>query len=392
MSKIAELDDYKIGKTKGECDANDKRLKSDNNNYRKGFYVGRKNKSKQTLEEAFSDSALRSELKSLIATYRKTKDSAIYSKIIDMYSQYSDRHIADADDEEYILMETQSGEVTIGKKYKKGNLESAKEYLDNNEDTEIVGKDEEGSVYIAEKEDEAKKDNEKDIIGDNNKNKNMSDYKLTRISDSQFNVVKDNANAYKLIKVKDHWSCTCDSYYYRGACKHLDMLKGKVADSELAAKVENHTRREVELVADSLKRVLDSYKWEVSGDYRRGCDTISNVPIVVECSDSQFKQIANDIDQARFAKIIADSSIIRGYYDNIPVVLVRAADGQMATHLLSTTGTKQENLRLRDCAKKKGYRLVENGLFDSAGRLINTPTEESIYRALGEQYKKPSER
>ena len=392
MSKISELDSYKIGKMKGKSSPSNKCLKSDNNNYRKGFYIGRKDKSKETLEEAFSDSALCSELKSLIATYRKTKDSAVYSKIIDMYSEYSDRHIADADDEEYVLMETQAGDVTIGKKYKKGNLESAKQYLDENEDTEIVGKDEEGSVYIAEKEDEAKKDNEKDIIGDNNKNKNMSDYKLTRISDSQFDVAKDSAVAYRLIKVKDHWSCTCEGYYFRGACKHLDMLKGKVADSELAAKVENHTRREVELVADSLKRVLDSYKWEVSGDYRRGCYTIQNVPIVVECSDSQFKQIANDIDQARFAKIIADSSIIRGYYDNVPVVLIRAADGQMATHLLSTTGTKQENLRLRDCAKKKGYRLVENGLFDSAGRLINTPTEESIYRILGEQYKKPSER
>ena len=115
------------------------------------------------------------------------------------------------------------------------------------------------------------------------------------------------------------------------------------------------------------------------------------MPIVVECSDSQFKDIADNMDNARFAKIIADSSIIRGYYDNVPVVLIRAADGQMATHLLSTTGSKEENLRLRDCAKKKGFRLVENGLFDSAGNLINTPDEESIYRALGEIYKKPSE-
>lgn len=393
MSKIAELDSYKLGKQLGKtADNPDKDLKSDNNNFRKGFLVGRKNKSKEKLETAFSDSALRSELKSLISQYRKTKDSATYSKVIDLYQEYSDRHITDADDEEFVLYEDERGDTQLGKKYSKKNLENAKEYLDENQDLEIVGKDEEGNVYIGEKEDKAKKEDEKEVIDDNNKKTMDNNYKLTRISDSQFSVSKEGDAAYKLIKIKDHWSCTCTGYYYRGACKHLDLLKGKVADSELAAKIESHSRREVELVADSIKRVLDGYKWAVSGDYRRGCETISSMPIVVECSDSQFKDIADNMDNARFAKLIADSSIIRGYYDNVPVVLIRAADGQMATHLLSTTGSKEENLRLRDCAKKKGYRLVENGLFDSAGNLINTPDEESIYRVLGERYKKPSER
>lgn len=392
MSKIAELDDYKLGKQLGATRDPKHDLKSDNNNYRKGFYVGRKHSSKETLENAFSDSALRSELKTLISEYRKTKDSATYARVIELYSEFSNRHIADADDDEYVLMES-DGEPVLTKKYKKENLASAKEYLDENTDTEIVGKDEEGSVYIAEKDDDAKKEDERKVIGDNNKKDNMdNNYKLTRINDSQFTVSKDGDATYRLIKIKDHWGCTCQGYYFRGTCKHLDMLKGKVADSELVARVESHTRRECELVADSLKRVLDGHKWAVSGEYRRGCETVSSLPIVVECSDSEFKNIENEIDGARFAKMVADNSIIRGYYDNIPVVLIRAADGQMATHLLSTTGTKEENMRLRDCAKKKGYRLVENGLFDSAGNLVNTPDEQTIYRVLGEPYKKPNER
>ena len=394
MSKIAELDDYKLGKQLGATRDPKHDLKSDNNNYRKGFYVGRKHKSKETLENAFSDSALYTNLKSAIAQYRKTKDSATYNRVLDLYQEYSNRHISDADDEEFVLMESENGEPVLTKKYKKENLANAKQYLDENTDTEIVGKDDEGSVYIAEKDDDAKKEDEKKVIGDSNKNNNkMSEnYKLTRISDSQFTVSKDGDATYRLIKVKDHWGCTCQGYYFRGACKHLDMLKGKVADSELVARVENHTRRECELVADSLKRVLDGHKWAVSGEYRRGCETVTSLPIVVECSDSEFKTIENGIDGARFAKMVADSSIIRGYYDNVPVVLIRAADGQMATHLLSTTGTKEENMRLRDCAKKKGYRLVENGLFDSAGNLVNTPDEQTIYRVLGERYKQPNER
>lgn len=391
MSKIAELDDYKLGKMKGSVNP-DHDLKSDNNEYRDGFNVGKKAKHKETLEQAFSDSALYTELKSAIARYRKTKDNASYARVIELYSEYSNRHITDADDEEYVLMESENGEPVLTKKYGKDNLANAKQYLDENTDTEIVGKDEEGSVYIAEKDDDAKKEDEKTIIGDNNKNKNMSDYKLTRVNDSQFTVSKDGDATYKLVKIKDHWGCTCQGYYFRGACKHIDLLKGRVADSELAARVENHSRREVELVADSIKRVLDGKNWAVSGEYRRGCDVITSLPIVVECSDSEFADIRNNIDNARFTVMVADNSIIRGYYDNVPTVLIRAADGQMATHLLSTTGTKEENMRLRDCAKRKGYRLVENGLFDSCGNLVNTPDEQTIYRVLGEPYKKPNER
>ena len=120
MSKIAELDDYKLGKQVGMTADPDKNLKSDNNNYRKGFNVGRKHQSKETLENAFSDSALRSELKDQIARYRQTKDSAAYARVIDLWSEYSNRHIADADDEEYVLMES-DGEPVLTKKYKKEN-------------------------------------------------------------------------------------------------------------------------------------------------------------------------------------------------------------------------------------------------------------------------------
>ena len=393
MSKIAELDTYKLGKSMGEVTPNEKELKTDNEVYRRGFKVGRKAVNKDRLETALHDSAdLRREIKSLIKEYRRTQDSALYAQIIDKYQLFSDMQIKDAEDEEFVLYEDESGETQLGKKYSKNNLDGAKQYLEENTDTEIVGKDEDGNVYIGEKADKAKKENEKDVIDDNNKFTTMNDYKLIRVSDSQYNVHKDGDTSYKLIKVKDHWGCTCTGYYYRGACKHLDMLKGKVADSELAASADTYTREQIKAVADKVGKVLDGKRWEVSGDYRRGLDKIGYAPIVVEDSAEGFGAVKDKLVEDGFIVMVADSNLIRGYCGNVPTVLMRAADGQMATFLLSTTGSVEENKRLRDCAKKKGYRLVENGLFDSAGNLMRCSDEKSIYNYLGEKYKEPSER
>ena len=215
------------------------------------------------------------------------------------------------------------------------------------------------------------------------------------LSYSSYSVYKDGDAAYKLVKINDHWSCTCSGFYYRGSCKHIDLLRGKVADSELVSVNEAHTRKECEQIHDTVAPMLKGWNWEMSGDYRRGADTIASLPIVVECSDSAFKSLAcklNELSNNRFKTIIADSSIIRGYYDSVPTVFLRAADGQLATHLLSTTGSKDENMRLRKKAKDMGYRLVEEGLFDSTGALVKTPSERSIYNILNEKYKEPCER
>lgn len=396
MSKIAELDDYRVGKTMGSVAPNDKELKSDNVRYRRGFSVGRKKKNKETLQTSLSDSALRKEIKSLIQEYKRTQDSALYTQILDRWQIYTDRQIADAEDEEYVFLETEDGDYTIGKKYSKSNLQSAQDYVNENYDNmEVVGKDEEGSVYIAEKADKAKKDDEVEVIGDSLKSvKNMStdtnSYKLMRVSDSQYAVHKDGDAAYKLIKVADHWGCTCQSYYYRGTCKHLDLLKGKVADSELAAKT--YSRKDVGAVLYAVKDALGERKYEASGDYRRGLEKVPNVPIVVEDSAEGFAELKRRLESGGAQIMVADSSVVRCYVGGVPAVFVRAADGQMATVLLSTTGSAAENKRLRDCAKRKGMRLVEGGLFAADGTLIRCADEAAVYKQLGEKYKEPNER
>ena len=47
------------------------------------------------------------------------------------------------------------------------------------------------------------------------------------------------------------------------------------------------------------------------------------------------------------------------------------------------TGSKDHNVRLRELAQRKGLSLSERGLLDSAGLLLQYPSEEQVYAALG---------
>ena len=219
-----------------------------------------------------------------------------------------------------------------------------------------------------------------------------SNYTLSRISDSAFSVIKDGKAEYELKRINGHWSCTCSGYYYRGTCKHIEMLKGKVADSELVSENEVYTAGEVDKIRQSLLESLNDYKWEMSGDYRRGLGIVQSAVIVVECSVADFSKMVGKLDSEHFKPIITDDKIVRGFFDRVPTIFLRVDEGKMAACLLSTTGSKEENTRLRSIAKIKGYKLVEEGLFDGSGRLIPTLSEKEIYEKLGERYKEPTER
>ncbi len=58
--------------------------------------------------------------------------------------------------------------------------------------------------------------------------------------------------------------------------------------------------------------------------------------------------------------------------------------------LLYYTGSAQLNVKMREIAKKKGYKLSEYGLFDKDGRPIKVSSERDIFHALGMEYLNPS--
>ena len=192
MSKISQLDDYKMGKLKGKCtDTPDKeRLNTSDENYRRGYKVGKKAGGKDTLEKAFSDSA--HEIKKLIAQYRKTKDSALYERIVESYREYNKRkgisdstkselkaliaqyrktkdseiynqivskyhnisRVKDEDEtDDMVLLESEDGDYVIAKKFVKEDLKGADQYLKDNPDKKILGQEEDGGVLVVDKDD-----------------------------------------------------------------------------------------------------------------------------------------------------------------------------------------------------------------------------------------------
>lgn len=200
MSKISHLDDYKMGKLKGKCtDVPEKeRLNTSDENYRRGWKVGKKAGSKDTLNNAFSDSA-RNQLKSLIARYRKTKDSVLFNMILAKYHNYTQaKGISDStrselreliaeyrktkdsnlynqitskfnnvkvkdDDDNLVLLEGEDGDYVIAKKFLKEDLEGADNYLKENPDKKIIGKDEDGGVLVTDKDDDDDENEENTI-------------------------------------------------------------------------------------------------------------------------------------------------------------------------------------------------------------------------------------
>lgn len=189
MSKISHLDDYKMGKLKGKCTdfPNKERLNTSDENYRRGYKVGKKAGAKDTLDKAFSDSV--SDLKALIAQYRQTKDIKVYDAIIDKYQDFllTNGRLSDSsniknmiaeyrktkdsglfksivkaytkvkdadDDDDFVLFEDKDGDTKLAKKYAKNNLESAREFLEDNPDMKVVGEDEDGGVLVTDKDDD----------------------------------------------------------------------------------------------------------------------------------------------------------------------------------------------------------------------------------------------
>ena len=59
--------------------------------------------------------------------------------------------------------------------------------------------------------------------------------------------------------------------------------------------------------------------------------------------------------------------------------------------ILYSTGSKENNIKMRSVAKSKGLLLNQNGLFEN-GKLIELKTEKAYYEYLGMKYLQPKER
>ena len=138
-------------------------------------------------------------------------------------------------------------------------------------------------------------------------------------------------------------------------------------------------------VTDQLREVSGVEQIDSAGSLRRRMETIGDIDILVS-SSSPNEVMDTFVHLPEVKQILGrgttKSSILtqEGYHVDIRVV----QQDQYGAALAYFTGSKAHNIRIREMAVKKGFKISEYGIFDEkSGDRIAGEKEEDIYRFLG---------
>ncbi|WP_182905775.1 DNA polymerase/3'-5' exonuclease PolX [Microbispora sp. H13382] len=145
------------------------------------------------------------------------------------------------------------------------------------------------------------------------------------------------------------------------------------------------------VATDLAERVIASLPADriaFAGSLRRMSETIGDIDILAVGDPALMELFAR---QPYVTEVIAKgerkTSVRSDRGLQVDLRLVPAESWGAA--MVYFTGSKEHNVRIREMAVKKGWKLSEYGLFDG-DRLIASETEEEIYQALGMQWVPPA--
>ncbi|GAA0968388.1 helix-hairpin-helix domain-containing protein [Actinocorallia libanotica] len=125
----------------------------------------------------------------------------------------------------------------------------------------------------------------------------------------------------------------------------------------------------------------------VAGSVRRMCETVGDIDVLV-AGPAELMSVFTA--QPYVAEVLAsgdDKTSVRTE-QGLQVDLRRVPVGSWGSALLYFTGSADHNVRLRELAVRKGWKLSEYGLSDG-DRVLASRTEEEVYAALGMQWVPP---
>jgi DNA polymerase (family X) len=115
----------------------------------------------------------------------------------------------------------------------------------------------------------------------------------------------------------------------------------------------------------AMKREYPEYsKIEIAGDFRRGCELVTNLALVAEA-----RSVPAQTDSSAANLTVTDSQ-------------------HFGARLLHATGSKAHIKLLTAFAREKGFKLTPDGLY-CGKKLVASVTEEAIYEALDLQFIEP---
>ena len=166
------------------------------------------------------------------------------------------------------------------------------------------------------------------------------------------------------------------------------------------------------VVGESVKKLFgDQLEMVVCGSYHRGAEFCSDADFLFSWKrdasihlsvEDTLKRITDDLTAGGF---LIDHFNKQNHH-TVFLGICRLGEGRsarridmkvwprdsMACAVLHFTGNADFNRRLRLFAKRKGFRLNDLGLTNSAGNVLMYETEEAVFHALGLEYISPENR
>lgn len=150
-----------------------------------------------------------------------------------------------------------------------------------------------------------------------------------------------------------------------------------------------HAQKYADELIKYMKENSEVIKIERAGSIRRQKELIGDIDLLVSSRENKVVMehfINYPLVKEVLLKGDSKTSIIVD--GNIQVDLRVVTDDEFPTSLQYFTGSKEHNVRLREIAKKSGYKLNEYGLYRGDKRII-VKSEDDIYNALGLDYIPP---
>ena len=158
------------------------------------------------------------------------------------------------------------------------------------------------------------------------------------------------------------------------------------------ANFEKTPRKDAVEIALQLQNELNKIctKTTIAGSIRQGKEMIGDVDIVVIPTD--LETFYDDVKSIIEFEYGATKKIF-GMYKTRPINIFITTSESYGATLMMCTGPAMYNVHKRQLAKHKGFKLNEYGLFNrDTNEKVAGDTEQSIFDALGWNYKQPKER
>jgi len=185
-----------------------------------------------------------------------------------------------------------------------------------------------------------------------------------------------------------------ESLAKKGKLRGISGIKAKTEENIIKgiATIRRHTERYpighvLPVAEDILKKLRETApvkNLSLAGSLRRWKDTIKDIDILATSKDpKKVMQVFIHLLQVKevLMKGPTKSSIITN--EGIQVDLRVVEENSFGAALAYFTGSKNHNIRLREMAAKKGFKINEYGVFDAkTGRKIGGKGEIDIYTSL----------